>query len=86
MAPKVELLYWEGCPSWPEAIELVRAAMAETGLDPSTLSVVQIDTEEDAGREGFAGSPTIRVDGRDVQPPPMPFFDRGTFEQFVELH
>ena len=72
MAAKVELLYWEGCPSWPQALELVRAAMAEAGLDPSTLSVVQIDTEADADREGFVGSPTVRIDGRDIQPPAEP--------------
>ena len=69
VARKVELLWWEGCPSWPEAIELVRDAMAETGLDPDALEVVEIDTEADAEREGFVGSPTVRVDGRDIQPP-----------------
>ena len=65
MAAKVELLYWEGCPSWPEAIELLRGAMAEAGLDSTSLVIHRIDTEDAAEREGFPGSPTIRVDGRD---------------------
>jgi hypothetical protein len=43
--------------------------MRELGLDPAALRVVQIGSEEDAGREGFVGSPTIRVDGEDVFPP-----------------
>ena len=72
MAAQVELFYWEGCPSWPEAIALVRDAMAEAGLDSTSLVIHRIDTEEAAEREGFPGSPTIRVDGRDIQPPQVP--------------
>jgi len=43
--------------------------MAEAGLDPQSLRSVEIDTDADAQREEFIGSPTIRVDGRDIQPP-----------------
>ena len=43
--------------------------MAETGLDPGELRSVEIDTDAAAERSGFVGSPTIRVDGRDVRPP-----------------
>jgi len=69
VARKVELLWWDGCPSFEEAVELVRSAMAEAGLDADSLSVVEIGDQDDADREGFVGSPTIRVDGRDFQPP-----------------
>lgn len=48
----------------------LRAAMAEAGLDPEEVRVVEVVDETDAGRLGFAGSPTIRVDGEDVEPPP----------------
>jgi hypothetical protein len=44
--------------------------MGELGLDPDTVDVREVKTEEDAEREAFIGSPTIRVDGRDVAPPP----------------
>ena len=67
--PEVELLWWRGCPSTEEALELVRAEMAAAGLDPEALRVREIETDADADREGFPGSPTVRVDGRDVQPP-----------------
>ncbi len=67
--PRVELLWWSGCPSWEEAIELVREEMAATGLDPERLEVREVHTDGEAEREGFVGSPTIRVDGRDVQDP-----------------
>lgn len=43
--------------------------MTDSGLDPESLQVVEIDTDEAAQREGFVGSPTIRVDGRDIQAP-----------------
>jgi hypothetical protein len=69
MASQVELLWWEGCPSSGEAHELVRRVMAESGLNPDTLRSIEIATQETADRQGFVGSPTIRIDGRDVQPP-----------------
>jgi hypothetical protein len=43
--------------------------MAELGMDPDSIELIEIDT--DAGAEGhaFVGSPTIRIAGRDIQPP-----------------
>ena len=67
--PRIELLWWEGCPSHPRALDDLRAAMAEVGLDPDAVEVREVRTEDDASAQGFPGSPTIRVDGRDVQPP-----------------
>ena len=67
--PDVELLWWRGCPSTDEAIELVRREMAELGIDPAELRVTEIRTDGDADGRDFVGSPTVRVDGRDVQPP-----------------
>jgi hypothetical protein len=65
---KVEFLWWEGCPSWPEALEDLKQAMAEQGLDPESVELRHIDTDEQAEQERFPGSPTIRVDGRDIVP------------------
>jgi len=67
--PKVELLWWRGCPSWEEAIAGLRERMREAGLDPDELEVREVDSDAEAERERFVGSPTIRVDGRDVQDP-----------------
>jgi hypothetical protein len=44
--------------------------MAELGLDLSRIVVREVHTDADAERERFIGSPTIRIDGMDVQPPP----------------
>jgi hypothetical protein len=68
-APSVEILWWRGCPSWEDAIDLVREEMAAAGLDPDAVEDREISTEEGARTEGMPGSPTIRVNGRDIQPP-----------------
>jgi hypothetical protein len=66
--PSVELLWWEGCPSTEDALAMLRDEMAAAGLDAQALDVREVSTDADAEREEFVGSPTIRVDGHDVQP------------------
>src|SRR5829696_5352704 len=66
---RIELLWWEGCPSTEKALADLRKAMAELGLDPESVLVREIHTDEAAEEESFVGSPTIRIDGRDIQPP-----------------
>lgn len=66
---RVEFLFWEGCPSHPKALVELRAAMADAGLDPDTVILREVSTEAEAARERFVGSPTIRIDGVDIQPP-----------------
>jgi|SRR5580693_5719915 hypothetical protein len=66
---RVELLFWEGCPSHTKALAELRAAMAEVSLDPGEVVVREVDTQDDATVEQFVGSPTIRIDGVDIQPP-----------------
>jgi hypothetical protein len=67
--PRIEFLWWEGCPSSDEALAELREEMAAAGLDPEAVEVRELITDADAQREEFVGSPTIRVDGRDIQPP-----------------
>jgi hypothetical protein len=67
---RVELLWWEGCPSTEPALELVRGVMEEEGLDPEAVDMREIETEDDAGSRGFIGSPTIRIGGEEVAPEP----------------
>jgi hypothetical protein len=65
---EVELLWWEGCPSTPEALEELRRVLREEGLDDS-VELVAVESDEQAERERFPGSPTIRINGRDIIPP-----------------
>ncbi len=48
---------------------MVREEMSAAGLDAAELEVREVLSDDDAERERFVGSPTIRVDGRDVQEP-----------------
>jgi len=66
----VEFLWWRECPSWERALADLRTAMEEAGLDPASLRLTEIDTEDGADAEAFVGSPTIRVNGQDISPPP----------------
>jgi hypothetical protein len=68
--PSVQFLWWEGCPSTDEALAMLRDEMAAVGLDPEAIDVREVASDTDARREEFVGSPTIRIDGRDVQPVP----------------
>ena len=43
--------------------------MEETGLDPDQIEVREVESEGQAREEDFVGSPTILIDGSDMQPP-----------------
>jgi hypothetical protein len=67
--PTIELLYWRECPSWGRALAMLREEMESAGLDPESIRAREVTTEEAASEEEFVGSPTIRIDGADMQPP-----------------
>lgn len=62
-----ELLYFAGCPNVGAARELLARVAADEGLDLD-LRLTEVATPEDAVRLRFLGSPSIRVDGHDVEP------------------
>jgi hypothetical protein len=66
---KVELLWWEGCPSHPEALEDLERVLREESIG-AEVELVEVETDEQAHRERFPGSPTIRLDGEDAIAPP----------------
>jgi hypothetical protein len=68
---RVSLLYCEECPSHDLALERLREVMAEEGI-PAEVDVFKVETEDQARRLRFVGSPTIRVDGQDIDPPSDP--------------
>lgn len=65
---RVELLFWEGCPSHPQALTDLRAVMSDVGLDPREIVVREVQSDSQAQLERFVGSPTIRIDGQDMHP------------------
>jgi hypothetical protein len=64
---RIEFFFWEGCPSHPEAKELLEDVLAERGIDVP-IEIHEIRTKEEAVANAFPGSPTIRIEGRDVDP------------------
>jgi predicted Zn-dependent protease len=64
----VELLWWAGCPSTERALAEVREALAELDIAGTDVRMTEIATDEQARAAGFAGSPTILIDGGDVAP------------------
>lgn len=62
----IEFLFWEGCPSHERALADLIEAMDGNGLEREHLRITELHTQRDAEREHFIGSPTIRVDGADV--------------------
>jgi hypothetical protein len=65
--PAVEVLTFEGCPHAQPALDLVERVVAELGLD-ATVGRIDVPDLETAERHRFLGSPTIRVNGRDIEP------------------
>lgn len=65
----MELLWWRDCPSWEEALAILREEAEAIGIDQDVIRVREVRTDRDADRERFVGSPTIRIDGRDIDPP-----------------
>ncbi len=66
---KVEVLYFDGCPTYGAADKAVRDVLAKEGIDAG-VDLVLVNTDEEAQRLRFPGSPTIRVDDRDLFPVP----------------
>ena len=62
----IELLYFDGCASWKDTLVDVRAALAEAGSDDD-VRLVKVESRDAAQRLRFLGSPTVRVNGRDVE-------------------
>ena len=69
--PEVELLWWEGCPSTDRALDELRAALRDVGLQSADVRMREITTEDEALELEFGGSPTILVDGADPLAPDL---------------
>jgi hypothetical protein len=64
---RIELLYFDGCPNHEALLPRLRELLARAGVS-SEIDVRRIADDEAAQRERFLGSPSVRVNGRDVEP------------------
>lgn len=65
----IQFLYYEDCPSHDVALERLNGVLAEQGVQ-AKVEVIKVETEAQAQLLRFVGSPTIRVDNQDIDPPP----------------
>jgi|ERR671921_254857 hypothetical protein len=66
---KVEVLYFEGCPTYKTATKILQSVLAEERI-AAEVELVAVNSDEEAQLLRFPGSPTVRVDGRDLLPAP----------------
>lgn len=62
----IQLFYWDGCPSYQRALDNLNEALRLEALtDP--IEIVLVTTEADAHAKRLIGSPTVRVNGEDLE-------------------
>jgi hypothetical protein len=64
---KIEVLYFDGCPNHVPATQRVRAIVRQEGVS-AEVSEIEVKDESAAKALAFPGSPTIRVNGLDIEP------------------
>jgi hypothetical protein len=64
---RIEVLFVPGCPNYEPAVERVKKILASESL-PIDVEGIQVNTDADARALLFPGSPTIRINGDDIEP------------------
>lgn len=67
MKLRVDVLYFEGCPSGTAAYDLARTVVRSVGV-VADVNLIEVTSDEMAREIGFLGSPSIRIDGQDIEP------------------
>ncbi len=62
---KIQLLYFDDCPSWQDGLKNLEMVLQELNIDTS-IEIIKVLDDEDAARLKFLGSPSFLVDGRDL--------------------
>jgi Domain of unknown function (DUF2703) len=62
----IEVLYFEGCPNYLLAVDRLRTVLAREGLRAELIEI-EVKDDSDAQALKFFGSPTIRVNGLDIE-------------------
>ena len=72
---KIEVLYFEGCPNHQPAVEALESVLDELGI-ATRVESTRVRDQSEAAATAFIGSPTIRIDGVDVEPADTPSVPR----------
>ena len=71
---RIEIVAREDCPHLGMARVVVERVVDETGI-PAEIEVVEVESDSDAETYRVLGSPTVLVNGRDVDPEPSLWAD-----------
>lgn len=63
---RIEILYFDGCPNFPDAQANVKMVVGELGIQ-AEVELIDVTTDEEALARKFLGSPSVRVGGTDVE-------------------
>jgi hypothetical protein len=63
---KIGILFIEGCPGVLTTAEYIKEVVVEEDID-AEISLILIETSEDARQLHFTGSPTVRINGADIE-------------------
>ena len=63
----IQVLYFEGCPNHEPTVSLVREVVADLDIS-AHVEEIEVNTQADAERLRFLGSPTVQVNGIDIEP------------------
>lgn len=64
---QIDLLYFDGCPSWQSALDNLKIALKREDME-SEIRLVRLDDEAQAAMHKFLGSPSFQVNGQDWWP------------------
>jgi hypothetical protein len=78
----IELLWFDDCPNHRKTRQLLEEVLAQRHIEERIVDVNLTDPEV-AKQYRFPGSPTIRVDGRDIEPD---FADAGDYTPRCRLY
>lgn len=65
--PTIEVLYFDGCPHYEEFLPHLHDLLDMHGIT-TEVTLIRIDNDDDAQTHHFLGSPTVRIDGHDIDP------------------
>jgi hypothetical protein len=81
----IEVIAREDCPNRGMALVVVERVVDETGI-PAAIEIVEVASDEDAETYRALGSPTVLVDGRDVDPEPSLTADYSADDRIYRTH
>jgi hypothetical protein len=82
---RIEVLYFDGCPGHERLMPRLGELLAATGVE-DPVELTQVESLEDAERQRFLGSPTLRIDDVDVDPTASERIDYGLKCRLYRTH